>query len=299
MTHAVLLLAVLGVPGVGAALGGVRTPGLSMSTAFAATPVRSGVAPSRGFLIKPVVSTSLAPPARPRPIVYTVQPGDVLGAIADRYGLRLDTLRYSNNLSDVDSLQIGQQLLIPPTNGILVRVSAGDTVKSLSDKYHIDAQTIIDYNLIRDPNSLPVGALVMLPDGTGTTAPQYEVIQGGSSSSSSPSDRSIPYGHSSYNHFPWGQCTYWVAANRNIPWNGNAWQWYGEAQAYGYATGRTPRVGAIMVTWESRYYGHVALVEAVYDDGSWLVSEMNYRGLGIVDHRRIYYGQVPLIGFVY
>jgi surface antigen len=67
----------------------------------------------------------------------------------------------------------------------------------------------------------------------------------------------------------------------------------------GRATGKTPRVGAIMVTWESRYYGHVSLVEAVYDDGSWLISEMNYRGLGVVDQRRVRLGQIPLIGFIY
>jgi mannosyl-glycoprotein endo-beta-N-acetylglucosaminidase len=54
-----------------------------------------------------------------------------------------------------------------------------------------------------------------------------------------------------------------------------------------------------MVTWESRYYGHVAIVEQVYGDGSYLISEMNYRGLGIVDYRHIIPGQVPLIGFIY
>jgi surface antigen len=75
--------------------------------------------------------------------------------------------------------------------------------------------------------------------------------------------------------------------------------WYGNARAAGYATGFAPRTGAIMVTWESRWYGHVAIVEAVYGDGSYLISEMNYRGLGIVDQRRIIPGQVPLIGFIY
>src|SRR5207253_6044016 len=48
-----------------------------------------------------------------------------------------------------------------------------------------------------------------------------------------------------------------------IPWTGNAWQWYANAEALGYAVGATPRPGAIMVTWESRYFGHVAYVESV------------------------------------
>ena len=34
-------------------------------------------------------------------------------------------------------------------------------------------------------------------------------------------------------------------------------------------------------------------------DGSWLISEMNYKGLGVVDRRHIHNGEVPLIGFIY
>jgi len=40
-------------------------------------------------------------------------------------------------------------------------------------------------------------------------------------------------------------------------------------------------------------------VDAVYPDGSWVVSEMNYIGLGIRDQRLVRPGEVPLIGFIY
>jgi surface antigen len=53
-----------------------------------------------------------------------------------------------------------------------------------------------------------------------------------------------------------------------------------------------------MVTNESGY-GHVAYVESVNGDGSWTVSEMNYRGWDQVDQRTIRPGGVPLIGFIY
>jgi len=43
----------------------------------------------------------------------------------------------------------------------------------------------------------------------------------------------------------------------------------------------------------------VAYVESVNGDGSWTVSEMNFRGWGIVDMRTIKPGGVPLIGFIY
>ncbi|MHB8510496.1 MAG: LysM peptidoglycan-binding domain-containing protein [Candidatus Dormibacteria bacterium] len=308
LTHAVLLVTLVTLPAISGLLGGRTHPETSFASVLAAAPTirTASLTASRGYILKPAGSPMLAPPARPRPVVYTVKQGDVLGAIAEQYGLRIDTLRQTNNIADVDALQIDQQVLIPPTNGVMVRVADGDTVATLAARFHEDPQTIIDYNLVRDPNHLTVGDMLMLPDGTGLTTAQASTTDGsapgGAStgrSQATAAPGSISYGHSSYNHFPWGQCTYWVASRRDIPWNGNAWQWFGAAQSYGYATGRTPRVGAMMVTWESRYYGHVALVEAVYDDGSWLVSEMNYRGLGVVDRRRISYGQVPLIGFIY
>jgi hypothetical protein len=100
------------------------------------------------------------------------------------------------------------------------------------------------------------------------------------------------------NHFAYGYCTWYVANKRNVPWFGNAIQWWANARPYGYREGQTPVVGAIMVTRESGY-GHVAYVEAVNGDGSWTVSEMNYKGWNIVSRRTIRAGQVPLDGFIY
>ena len=62
----------------------------------------------------------------------------------------------------------------------------------------------------------------------------------------------------------------------------------------------TPKVGAIMVTWE-RYLGHVAYVESVNADGPWTVSEMNYVAFNVIDLRTIKPGQLGtrLVGFIY
>jgi len=49
--------------------------------------------------------------------------------------------------------------------------------------------------------------------------------------------------------FQWGQCTWYVATRRCIPWVGNADQWFGAAAAYGYAEGHQPEVGAVVVFW--------------------------------------------------
>ena len=100
--------------------------------------------------------------------------------------------------------------------------------------------------------------------------------------------------------FPVGWCTYYVATWRNVTWRGDAGWWYENARAQGYPVGSVPKVGAIMVTWES-YLGHVAYVESVNSDGSWTVSEMNYVAFDVIDWRTIKPSQLGsrLVGFIY
>jgi LysM repeat protein len=45
--------------------------------------------------------------------LYTVQEGDTLGALAERFGVSVDQIVAANNLTDPNSLQAGQTLLIP------------------------------------------------------------------------------------------------------------------------------------------------------------------------------------------
>jgi hypothetical protein len=77
-------------------------------------------------------------------------------------------------------------------------------------------------------------------------------------------------------------CTWYVASRIHVPetWgNANTWALY--AAQDGYTVSDTPIVGAIAQS-SAGYYGHVAIVEAV-GAGVVFVSEMNVRGLGVVD----------------
>jgi hypothetical protein len=99
-------------------------------------------------------------------------------------------------------------------------------------------------------------------------------------------------------HFPWGYCTWYVSTKRFVPWMGNAIDWWPNARPFGVAEGMTPKVGAIMVTRES-WVGHVAYVEAVDSSGGFTISEMNYKGFGIVDQRHFSGNPSYLVGFIY
>ncbi len=107
------------------------------------------------------------------------------------------------------------------------------------------------------------------------------------------------------NGFSYGYCTWWVAQRRYIPWRGNAVQWWWNARPFGYAEGPTPRVGAVMVMGVSGTspQGHVAYVESVRPDGSFVVSEMNWWGVPGGDWNRVDYRTVTsmagILGFIY
>ncbi len=258
----------------------------------------------RGFIPKLNLVTVDQPP--PRGITtYTMKLGDTVSNIAAQFGLTVDTLRWSNNLLDLDAVAPGQSLVIPPANGVLVKVQPGMQLAALAAQYHVAVQDIIDFNLLRDADHLAAGSFLMVPDGQGPplARPAPATIVGRQAYSNV--HESVMYQGSVYgppNPFPWGQCTWWVAHKRSVPWSGNAWEWWANARKMGFAEGQVPRPGAIMVQGISYWsgYGHVAYVESVEKDGTFTVSEMNYGRWGVVDLRKINsYQGLDLLGFIY
>ena len=110
------------------------------------------------------------------------------------------------------------------------------------------------------------------------------------------------------NHFAFGQCTWYVASRRCIPWLGNAYQWWANARAAGFAEGHVPQAGAVVV-WSpggggSSSVGHVAYVEAVGPSGdvpagSFKLSEMNWGGWDRVTYRILPNNSPGISGFIY
>jgi LysM repeat protein len=255
-----------------------------------------------GTILQPV-NIPTNPVVAHTPLTYTVGPSDDLKGIAAKFHVSPEEIRWSNpqDLTDTDAVKVGQKLLIPPIAGVVITVQKSDTLQSLAQTWKVQPQTIADFNYLRDPASEIVkGKELVVP---GARGPQLQ----------SPDSQLPPatygwsgiinvggaFGPVALNHFPYGQCTWYVASWVQIPWMGDAWMWFGNAKSYGWPVGSVPRRGAIMVTWESRYYGHVAYVDQVYADGSWQIQEMNFLGWAVIDQRVIKPGGVPLIGFIY
>lgn len=106
---------------------------------------------------------------RTEPIVYIVRAGDTPISIAERFGLSPETIVWANTELEENPalLRIGQQLIIPPVDGVLHTVKAGDTLESIARKYEVSVDDIINWkpnNLTRE-SRLIVGQQIMVPGG--------------------------------------------------------------------------------------------------------------------------------------
>jgi murein DD-endopeptidase MepM/ murein hydrolase activator NlpD len=104
-------------------------------------------------------------------LTYTVESGDTLFGIAGDFGLSPESILWSNYgtlRDDPDLLSIGQRLIIPPANGVVVTVEGGDTVESIARRLKVGEAALVGepINLLaRASDALQVGRLVFVPGG--------------------------------------------------------------------------------------------------------------------------------------
>ena len=194
---------------------------------------------------------------KPVPVMVTIQPGDSLSSIADANQTTYVRIFDANDfITNPDLINAGDQVRIP---------TAGE---QLPDRY-----------------GDMYGAPVVTTQTKASASTNTSVRRGASTVS-----RASSAGNSYY----YGYCTWYAKQRRpDLPNRlGNGGQWVMNAAAQGYATGTTPRAGAI-----AEMSGHVAYVESVNGDGTLVISEMNGpAGFGVVGTRTVsastYFGYI-------
>lgn len=115
------------------------------------------------FLLLILVSTAAAQDA---PItIHVVQRGETLFRIAQQYGLSISELARVNSLSNPNSIEVGQRLLIPLGAVTLPEthvVQPGETLASISGLYGLAQADLIAINNIANANTLYVGQVLAL-----------------------------------------------------------------------------------------------------------------------------------------
>ena len=83
--------------------------------------------------------------SKPRMLLYSdysVQRGDIIGVLAEYFGLNQDTLISINGIKNTRLIQIGQVLRIPNQDGIMYTVKNGDTLEAIAEKYESNVEAI-------------------------------------------------------------------------------------------------------------------------------------------------------------
>ncbi len=152
------------------------------------------------------------------PVYYTVQPGDSLGNIAQRFGVSLQDIITANGLTDPNHIIPGQQLTIPgvsapggtaatvptvptaqpvvptplpptaipPTaqpaapagNGTTYVVKPGEGLAAIGRQFNIPWPQIAAANNITDPNRIYAGMVLQIPTASSTPPTTMETSMG-------------------------------------------------------------------------------------------------------------------------
>lgn len=156
------------------------TIAIASPEAIMPTATEEGAAPAT------VDPTATSAPAAPTQQSYTVQAGDTLFSIANRFGTTVDQLRTANNLT-TNFIYVGQQLTVPGQaagepgaapagsagSGVHV-VQRGEWLHAIARKYNTTAEAIMRANGLTNPNLLYVGQRLTIP-GQGAAQPSGKV----------------------------------------------------------------------------------------------------------------------------
>lgn len=109
---------------------------------------------------------------------YTVQAGDTLTAIANKYGTTVDSLVALNSIADKNKIYVGQVLKISgatSNNSTSYTVQAGDTLSGIASKFGTTYQELARINNISNPNLIYVGQVIKINGASNNT---YTVVAG-------------------------------------------------------------------------------------------------------------------------
>lgn len=118
------------------------------------------------------IDTSISAGYRQFPVMYTIEEGDSIFAIAKKFDLEPESILWANFdllKDDPTFLAIGWKLTIPPTNGIYYKWKEGDSLEKLAEKYNAAVIDIMSW----PSNKLDITAPT-------TNGLEYVMIPGGS-----------------------------------------------------------------------------------------------------------------------
>jgi murein DD-endopeptidase MepM/ murein hydrolase activator NlpD len=94
---------------------------------------------------------------------YRLVAGDTLSGLAQRNGLRLDTLASFNQITDARRIRMGDLFKIPNRDGLLHTVGRGEALSSIAARYGSTVNALLDANDLSS-STVSVGQVLFVPD---------------------------------------------------------------------------------------------------------------------------------------
>ncbi len=219
------------------------------------SPERLGTVTQGGSaLVKPeIASTEISVKPREEIINYTVQPGDTISTIAQKFGISVNTVLWENDLSSYSLIRPGQVLEILPFTGVTHTVGRGETLGWIANKYDVESEKIMKANDMANANQLSVGEKLLIPDGskssytsrTTTTTTSYtgvsairDIVKSPSATPTSGNKMNWPtQGHRITQYYSWRHHGLDIANNTGTPIyaaDAGTVEYAGWSNGYGY-----------------------------------------------------------------
>lgn len=215
------------------------------------------------------------------PIQYKIASGDTIESISDKFKINKTWIIKSNIglISESETLQENLYILIPHIDGIAYKVLKGDDISKILRDFGMSKEEFLKFNKTLEVNP---NDIVVFP-ATNFMIGEFEKEENYSQ------------------RFVKGNCTWYVASQiPGIDWGGDAKSWISNATKNGHTTGDKPIKGSIVqMGGKGMRLGHVGVVEEVYENGSFKISEMNYKKLGVRSERIIEANNKTIQGFIY
>lgn len=244
-----------------------------MSTPEYSTDHGSGGVIRHPEILITVVPTNSPSKEREEVINYTVESGDTIFGIADKFGLLPQTVLWSNRyiLGDTpDGLGVGLEIVIIPVDGVYHRWSEGEGLNGVSEFYGVDPDVIVDYplnNLDRNtlgnysnPNIEP-GTMLVVPGGTRPTVAWVvarDEPASGSSYLGPGACGGIIYGNVGTGSFTWPTTATWLSGYDYTPPTHNGLDFDGDFGSPIFASDS----GVIVYSgWSDRGYGNLIVID--------------------------------------
>lgn len=134
------------------------------------------------LLLAALLATAASPVALAQGVTHTVQAGETLSAIAQRYGVSQQALVAANNIDNAALIYVGQQLTIPDAAATVSEpadapapvpapapseyvVQPGDTLSQIARQHGVTVLAIAAANGIDNPSQLRAGQRLTIPVG--------------------------------------------------------------------------------------------------------------------------------------